>query len=174
MSGTNKVYKIAIGNVFVIPVDENYGYVGQIVGRFSAEIYVIILDATLAPDAAEADIDQALEAKPIFGTLTYEARFRPGMWQIVGNRPADSKRLLPAYKTGDPGMRNCMVENFEGTQRRPATQAEWETLPHRSTRAPMGLEKAVLAHARVRPWEDNFEKLKIGNQMPSESLFPTG
>lgn len=55
---------------------------------------------------------------------------RPGGWKVVGNRPSDAARFLPAYKRDTP--RGIFVKDFLTTRQRPATPEEAERLPARA------------------------------------------
>ena len=177
MSSINEIHNVTVGDVFLVPVDDASGYIGQIIGSYSAAIYVVILDSRIDLPLSEVDSDSArdsaLETRPIFGTLTYDSRFRSGMWKLIGHRPTNGKHFLPAYKTGDPGLGNCMVESFDSRQRRIASVAEWETLPHRGIISAMAIDRAVLWHAGRDQGGPFIEKLRYDDQvMLSQDIFP--
>lgn len=171
MSSASKVLKAKPGDVFLVPIDEHRSYVGQIIDKKRVVLYIVIFDSLVdngSPLSVKLD---ALESRPILGGLTLDARFRPGMWEIIANAPSDGSRFLPAYKTGAVDLDNVMVESFDGRKRRPATNIEAETLPFRTTHAPIGFEKAAKAYAGLADWEDRFDELVQSNNATTHDLF---
>jgi hypothetical protein len=56
---------------------------------------------------------------------------------VLENRAVDSKRYLPAYKTGTSDLGNCMVEDFKAERSGTASDFDEENIPFRKTSAPI-------------------------------------
>ena len=74
-------------------------------------------------------VDRELASRSILAGQTMDALFRPGGWKVVGNRPSEAARFLPAYKMDTP--QGVFVKDFLATRQRPATPEEVERLPLR-------------------------------------------
>ena len=61
-----------------------------------------MFDLVTTPERAAGLVDRALASRPILAGQTTEALFRPGGWKVVGNRPSEAARFLPAYKRDTP------------------------------------------------------------------------
>jgi hypothetical protein len=167
----NKISTPKDGDVFSIALGDGSAAVGQVVSSYLASHYVVLFDFVAPEDEVGSRISDALRAKPLFGGLTLDALFRPGRWQILENRAVDSKRYLPAYKTGASDLGNCKVEDFKGERSRVASDFEAENIPLRKTSAPIILERAMKAHLGLEPWHAAFDGVRLDNMVSSAELF---
>ena len=120
------------GDVFTIPLDDGRVHLGQVIAfeRFDLLFYIVVFDLVTTPE-------RALASCPILAGQTMDALFKAGGWKVVGNRPSDAARFLPAYKRDTP--RGIFVKDFLTTRQRPATPEEAERLPARALRLAHGL-----------------------------------
>ncbi|MCQ2001001.1 Imm26 family immunity protein [Arthrobacter zhaoxinii] len=160
------------GDVFKIPLGDGRAAVGQVVSTyFSGTYYVLIFDFIAAEEEVPSLVSEVLESEPLFAGLTFDALFRPGRWQMLENRPVDGRKFLPAYKIGGHTPARCMVVDFWGTRRRPATDLERETLPFRDTFSSAIFDNAIRAHAGLEPWAEYYDELRAGDIVTSAELF---
>ena len=127
------------GDVFTIPLDDGRVHLGQVIAfeRFDLLFYTVVFDLVTTPERAPGLVDRALASRPILAGQTMDALFRPGGWKVVGNRPSEAARFLPAYKRDTP--QGIFVKDFLATRQRPATPEEAERLPARALRLAHGL-----------------------------------
>ncbi|MCQ2001003.1 Imm26 family immunity protein [Arthrobacter zhaoxinii] len=159
------------GDVFKIPLGDGRAAVGQIVSKYLTSYYMVFFDFIAAEEEVPSLVTEALESEPLFAGLTYDGLFRPGRWQVLENRPVDGRKYLPAYIIGGHIPSRCKVEDFRGTRRRPATDLERETLPHRKTRSSAILDDAIRADAGLEPWVEYYDALRAGDVVTSAELF---
>ena len=101
------------GDVFTIPLDDGRVHLGQVDLLF----YTVVFDLVTTPERAPGLVDRALASRPILAGQTMDALFRPGGWKVVGNRPSEAARFLPAYKRDTP--QGIFVKDFLATRQRP-------------------------------------------------------
>ena len=170
MSKSSQVARVKVGDVFEIPIDENLSYIGQVISRYKAAWYVIVFDHAVPPGNAD-HVTAALRSPALLGGVTFDARFRPGMWTIVGNEPVDSTKYLPALTYGAQRPDGATLTNFEGTKERVATADEARRAPELTFFAPVLIERALKAHLGREPWLPDFDKLKLEGRLTSAEAF---
>jgi len=166
-----KINTLKDGDVFSISLGDGTAAVGQIVSSYLASYYVVLFDFVAPENEIRSKVSDALQTTPLFGGLTLDALFRPGRWHVLENRAVDSKRYLPAYKTGTSDLGNCMVEDFKGERSRAASDIDEENIPFRKTSAPIIFERAMKAHLGLEPWHPAFDGVRLGNVITSAELF---
>ena len=159
------------GDIFTIPLDDDQVALGQVISSLHAAYYIVVFECTLLANEIPLRIPEALQSRPFLAGLTFAALIRHGHWTVVENRPVDSKKFLPAYKTGTSQLGNCMIENFKGEVWRPATTLEGELIPFREITSPICFEEAMKAYIGLEPWNESCEGLRIGDVITSASLF---
>ncbi|MCQ1957545.1 immunity 26/phosphotriesterase HocA family protein [Arthrobacter sp. zg-Y826] len=159
------------GDVFTIPLGDGRAAVGQVVSSYTDEPYVLIYDFVAPEEEIPSLVSEALGSEALFAGLSLTGRFRWGRWQVLGNRPVDGRKFLPAYKIGWRVPGDFVVENFWGTRRRRATDLEVQILPFRETRSGAFYEHAMQAHLGLQPWHEAFDDLRIGDIVTSADLF---
>jgi len=152
-------FKLEVGDVFSVPIDDSRVGVGQVVAAYgkSAE-YFAIFDA-VAPDPASIDIDQALRARVIFLALSNDAKLYARHWIVVGNRPVAEDMPLPAWREVFSIEGRVDVVDYSGTRRRSAHESEAELLADRKFVAPMLLEDALRAKHGLEPWREYYSDM---------------
>jgi len=171
LSGTSSNKDARPGDLLAIPIGDGRAYVGQVVDRTTRAMYVVVFDCAVSAIPTPEEIANAQKANPLFATLTFDARLRPGMWTIVGNSTPDRDRFLPAFTYGAAETSGVWVTDFHDSRQRPATEDESRVIPRRKIRSPMVLEQAVLAHEGLVPWIPAFEELRYRPTPTSHQLF---
>ncbi|MCQ1957543.1 immunity 26/phosphotriesterase HocA family protein [Arthrobacter sp. zg-Y826] len=159
------------GDIFTIPLDADRVAVGQVVSSLHSAYYIVVFDFVVPASEIPLRTPEALRAKPFLAGLTFAALIRHGHWHVVDRRPVDSKKFLPAYKTGAGHLGNCMIEDFKGKVWRPATPLEEEIIPFRELTSPIRFEKAMKAHIGLDPWDESYERIRVGEVFTSADLF---
>ncbi|MCQ1957546.1 immunity 26/phosphotriesterase HocA family protein [Arthrobacter sp. zg-Y826] len=159
------------GDIFTIPLDTGRVAVGQVVASLHRAYYIVVFDVAVPANEMPLRTPEALRAKPILAGLTFDALIRHGHWHVVDHRPVDSKKFLPAYKTGAGHLGNCMIEDFKGKVWRPATPLEEEIIPFREFDSPISFEMAMKAHIGLTPWDESYERIRVGEVVTSADLF---
>ncbi|UWX98482.1 immunity 26/phosphotriesterase HocA family protein [Arthrobacter zhaoxinii] len=144
------------GDIFTIPLDDDRVALGQVISSFHAAYYIVVFECTSLANEIPLQIPEALRSRPFLAGLTFAALIRHGHWTVVENRPVDSKKFLPAYKTGTDKLGNCMIEDFKGQVWRPATALEEKLIPFREITSPIRFEKAMKAHIGLEPWDESI------------------
>lgn len=94
---------------------------------------------------------------------------RPGGWKVVGNRPSDAARFLPAYKRDTP--RGIFVKDFLTTRQRPATPEEAERLPPEHSTSPMTFQMALNSFHGLADHLDYFDTMDPDNIITAREIF---
>ncbi|MCQ2001000.1 Imm26 family immunity protein [Arthrobacter zhaoxinii] len=102
------------GDIFTIPLDDDRVALGQVISSLHAAYYIVVFDSAVPANEVPLRIPEVLQTKPFLAGLTFDALIRHGHWRVVDQRPVDSEKFLPAYKTGTRQLGNCMIENFKG------------------------------------------------------------
>ena len=164
-------FKLRLGDVFAVPIDESRVGVGQVVGMFGKNAYYLaIFDAT-AHDPDSIHVDRAISSRVMFLALSFDAKLAKGDWVIVGNNPVKEGMPLPAFKEALGAPDRVYVVDYSGERRRPARKDEAEVLPNRKVVAPVRLEKALRAKLGLEPWTEAYTDLAPNEATTSERLF---
>jgi hypothetical protein len=163
-------HSLGVGDVFVIPIDDNRVGVGQAVAMYGEDSYYLaIFEPTIDRDLGE--LDSAIDGPILFLALTFDAKVWAGDWPVVGTRPVRPDMPLPAYKqmVGVPDRFD--VVDYSGQRRRPARGTEAVWLSNRFSVAPIRLERALRAVHGVEPWDDAYAELRPSQIATTERLF---
>ncbi len=173
MARSSPVYAIREGDIFTIAIDDRHVYVGHVICKYLHAWFVVVFDECRSASEARANPTHALASRPLFGAIVFDARFRPGMWELIGHSDSQPERFAPAYSMGDPRAGRMKILNFRGTKMREATPSEADGFPRRTFNSPLVLEKAVRAHAGLERWLPTFDDLLVRNQPKSVDVFGT-
>jgi len=166
------ISRLAVGDVFIVPVGDGRVGVGQIVGTYGKDAYYFaIFDTVLPLDEAGDRLSEALACPVLFLALSMDAKLHVGHWTVVGRAPVAADMPLPAYKEAVGVPSHVEVVDYSGTRRRPATPIEAEALPNRKVVAPVRLEKALRASLGLEPWLDIFEDLRAEGRVTTADIF---
>jgi len=159
--------KAAVGDVFLIPLDEGRNGLGQLAGDWNGELYVVIYDKVVSDAASPADVDnQPLQ----FAALTLDAKLHHGDWRIIGNRKQNIETIpQPWFKVGVEGQ--TYVEARDRSVTRPATATESAALRLRTVVAPVRLENALKALHGIGEWQPRFDELRASYAKESADLI---
>lgn len=171
MGKRQRAASLNAGDIFTIPLGDGRVSVGQVILSFHTAYYIVVRDFAARVDELPLRLPEALGAEPVLAGLTFDALIGHGHWKVVGNRPVDGKKYLPAYKTGTAEMGNCMLEDFKGEVWLPATAVEAEIIPFREMTAPIRFEKAMKAHLGLEPRDDSYERIRSGKVVTSAEIF---
>jgi hypothetical protein len=170
---SSPVYAVREGDIFTIPIDDRHVYVGHVICEYLHAWFVVVFDECRTASEARANPTHALASRPLFGAIVFDARFRPGMWELIGHSDSQPDRFAPAYSMEDPRAGGMKILNFRGTKMRAAAPEEAEIFPRRTYNSPLVLEKAVRAHAGRERWLPAFDDFLVANQPKSVDVFET-
>ncbi len=150
-------FEAAMGDVFVIPISDSLMGIGQVIDVLQHELYLVVFEETRdASDSPRAD--EVCGCKPLFSTLSLDAKLWNGDWKIIGNCRRNVATIAkPLFKVLISDI--MYVESYRGSQRRPAREDEIEKLRNRTTVAPIRLEKALRAWLGLAEWNPMYEEL---------------
>ncbi|WP_159573077.1 Imm26 family immunity protein [Curtobacterium sp. 18060] len=172
MSSQQQIYPVAVGDVFTVPLDDSKVVLGQVIGKYTKALYVIIFDLVAPVRSVQTlHFSDVTAATPLLARMTLDARFRPGMWQIVGNSIPDHRRFLPAFSHGSEDYDGVHVTNFDGSRMRRATADDARRVPHLTVDSPMDVGKAVRAHHGLEPRRPVYDDLRYRPTPTSWELF---
>jgi len=164
--------RLAVGDVFVIPLGDGRAGVGQIVGAYGKDaFYFAVFDGVLPLAEVKGRAIEFLGRRVRFLALSLDAKLYVGHWTIVGHVPVAASFPLPAYKEAVGAPPGYEVVDFSGTLRRPATPAEAAKLPNRKVVAPVRLERALKAAEGLEPWHEAFDELRFHKFVTTADMF---
>lgn len=156
-----------VGDVFLVPLDEERCCIGQVAGDWKGELYVVVYDKVVPHEATPADIDGAWLQ---FAALTLDAKFYHGDWQIVGNRRDNLSQLpQPWFKVRISGVPH--IEARDRSVSRPATPEEAALLRNRTVSSPAVIDGALKALHGLEEWNPHYEKLRADYAFESARLI---
>lgn len=171
MSGQSTTNDVKPGDFLAIPLGDGRADIAHVVDQTTRALYVVVFDCPVSASPTPEEVARARTATPLFATLTFDARVRPGMWTIVGSSPPDPDHFLPAFTYAAAETNGVWVTDFHDSRQRPATEDESKSIPRRKIRSPMVLEQAVRAHEDLAPWLPAFEELRYRPTPTSRQLF---
>lgn len=148
--------KLKIGDVFLVPLDDERCGLGQLAGDWKGELYVVIYDKLVSRGASSEDV---LGAGLQFAALTLDAKLYHGDWPVIGNRQDNLSDLpQPWFKVEVDGQTH--IEARDRSVTRPATSTEAAQLRHRTVVAPVRIENALKALNGLGEWNPRFDELR--------------
>jgi len=156
-----------VGDVFLIPLDDNGWACGQLVSKWNDELYVAIFGEKVE---AQVDPGRAVSKEPMFLALTLDAKLFHGDWPIIGNIQENLPRFpQPAFKVRQSGV--VYIESRDRTVSRPAAPKETEILKYRTVSSPAVIQKAVQAHFGLGEWSSSYDGLRAEYAFDSSRLL---
>ena len=141
-----------VGDVFLIPIGDGTGYIGQVVAAEILLPYIVVFDLRVEVGRAAEEVDRALASEPLLAGLTMDGLFRPGRWTVVSHRDVENvEDYLPVFKVHTP--RGWILEDVSVSITRPASDDEVASIPYRKSRSPAIFEHALQARHGLS--EDN-------------------
>jgi len=158
--------ELAVGDVFLVPLDSERCGIGQLAGNWKGELYVVIYDKLVSRDASPGDISGAdLQ----FAALTLDAKFHYGDWPIIGNRQDNLSNVpQPWFKVGVGGETHIEARDRSVTRRATATEAAG--LRNRTVVAPVRIENALKALHGLGEWNPRYDELRADYALQSAKL----
>ena len=157
-----------VGDVFLIPIDGSRFAVGQVAGDWKGELYIVIYDLVCA--SKDVDLARVVSARPLFASLSLDAKIHCGDWLIVGNVRDNLGRIpQPVFKVNEGGQ--LFLESRDRSITRLATRSEAELLRFRTVVAPVRLENAVKAHYGIGDWSSKYDELRADYALSSSRLI---
>ncbi len=146
------------GDVFLVPLSDEYRGVGQIVEALATgELYVVLFNGKYKRESQPKVIDIAT-MEPVFASLTLDAKLWHEHWSIIGNFTDNLVNIhQPTFKVRHSGVMHA--ESLDGEKYRPINVDEEQRLQPRRTLAPIRLQNALQAYHDLRDWEPYFDDL---------------
>jgi hypothetical protein len=144
-----------VGEIFMIPIDNNYYSYGQIVTKGATSDCVVIYDILRQEHPS---LDEITSCPIVFFAHTVDVRIVDGLWPVLGNAPVPKNIVFPKYKTET--LDGYMILNHEGDIiKQEATESETEELNYLDSWSPESIEKAIVAKYGNAKWEPYYDEL---------------
>ncbi|MEN3376863.1 MAG: hypothetical protein V7604_2218 [Hyphomicrobiales bacterium] len=158
--------KAKIGDVFLIPLDEDHWAGGQVVGDWEGELYLAVFEEKYTRD--DADPMVIVDGTPAFLLLSLNAWL--GHWPILENVQYNlGEYPQPAFKIGWNGAMH--VQSRDRTIFRPASPREVEMLRYRRVSSPAAVEAAVQAYFGIGEWEPRYDEIRADYAIRSSKIL---
>ncbi|WP_375197895.1 Imm26 family immunity protein [Sphingobium sp.] len=148
--------RVKLGDVFLIPIDQGRNGLGQIVGDWKGELYIVVFDKVVNDDIAVATVDGAAIQLAV---LTLDAKLHRGDWRIIGNYQNNLGTIPQPWFKVSQGT-EMYIEARDRSYTRKATSSEDAMLRLRTVVAPVRLETALKAMHGIGNWHSRFDNLK--------------
>lgn len=162
---------LAVGDVFLIPLDDERSGAGQVVGRYGDDAYYFALYYRTYPNTQRPEASAVLNDEIAILGLSMDARFSDGTWTVIGNQPVSDDVPLPAYRESVGAPDRVDIVDYSGKVRRRSSPSEANSLRTRKVVAPIRLERALRARAGLEPWLDAYAELEPDSYVTSRAVF---
>lgn len=152
--------KAKIGDLFMIPLDQDAFGLGLVAGKWKDELYLIVFRDKFhqKSDLSEIPIESL---SPLLASSSLDAKIWHGHWPIIRENVNVSCFSQPIYKIDEPN--GIMAETFDRKSRWEIDSDVVSRLRYRKTVAPIRLENAFKASSGVSVWEPIFDELLYEN-----------
>lgn len=134
--------RIRSGDVFTIPLGDDWSVVGQIVFRFSSQVFLInVRDHLVHGQVSDDDIRRAFDVPVRYATEMVDTYLITRKWDVVTTRQVAPDSVFPNYVVGRTDR--AVVESFDGGYLRDATAADVSALGPRRTLSNVAVLNAV-------------------------------
>jgi hypothetical protein len=148
--------KVKSGDVFLVPLDNTNSVAGLVISERKHMFYIVVFEEKIKQ--TERDIAKILNGRPMFLTLTLDAKLWNGDWQIIGNaQDQTSKFPQPTFKVQYKGK--IYLESLDEQFRRVASPLEEKILDYRTVSSPAAIENAAKAKFGIVAWSDYYNVL---------------
>ncbi|WP_336719161.1 Imm26 family immunity protein [Chryseobacterium mucoviscidosis] len=171
-----KRFKLKIGDVFTIPIDNNEFGIGQIVYMPSHKHNFIMIVFDKKYNLKEdVDFDSLKDLKILFLGYTVDAKLYHKHWEIIGNNLANlSSVKFPFYKLGLPNddyPDGARLVDHEGNVLASIDKYTFENLSYESEVAPIRFQNALKAHFGMQEWiSDDYDKILYKKTLESVKI----
>jgi hypothetical protein len=168
-----KRFKLNIGDVFTIPLNENEVGFGQCItqhkktsGGFVIAIFPIKQDKNKA-----ITIEEIVKHQPIFLGYTFDAKLYHKDWEIIGNNTSNIMELkLPYNRLGTP-PEEFYLTDVESNRVAKITEDVFNTLTYKTEIAPIRYENALKAYFGLQEWkEEDYDKILYKHTLKSNEI----
>lgn len=159
--------KAKLGDVFLLPLDEQRSGIGQIAGDWNGELYVVVYDKLVSSDALPIDL---VGIPLLLAALTLDAKFYHGDWRIVGNLQESLGSIPQPWFKVSHGPK-FFIESRDRSSTRPATALEAAKLRLRTVVAPVRVESAFKAMHGIGDWNSRYDHLRPAYVIESARLI---
>jgi hypothetical protein len=151
-------FRVAAGDVFAIPVDEERAAIGVVVDKFAPGCFLGVFEGFEKRDGAAWET--AIQRPIALQAITLDLLLRNGDWPVVGKaaRPANGIEY-PLFKSMTSPPSSWEVIDYRMARVRRASRADVRDLPHHTSVSPNRVESAVRALAGLEVWDDSMDVL---------------
>lgn len=161
--------KVKAGDVFLIPLDQTTSAGGIIISDRKGELYIAVFQERL--DWNEPDTRKIVNGKPLFLTLTLDAKLWHGFWPIIGNELKLTTMFpQPVYKVQYEGK--IHMESRDRKFHRIASANEAEKLDFRTVSYPAVIEDAAKGKFGIVEWNPHYDSLLADYAIKSSKFLP--
>ena len=104
-----KKIKFNLGDIFLVPLEENLYGVGRVLKINLATVLVELYYMKPIKDVADFNFDEAKMRKPIVMAWCYDDGLRNGNWRIFGNKPINEEIEMPYFWTQDAANKKYSI-----------------------------------------------------------------
>jgi Immunity protein 26 len=157
------VKKLKVGDIFKIPISNDFDGFGQIINiPLTNNVFIIIVFDKIYDNRKILNIDEILNNKILFLGYTMDALLYHKHWTVIGNQTMNiSKIKLPYFKLGIPP--DMKIVDYKGGKIRKATKEEFEKLDYETSIAPIRYENALKAFHKFEQWDLDYDILLYDN-----------
>jgi len=160
--------KVKAGDVFLIPLEKTTSAGGMVISAWKHELYIVVFEEKFAND--QINIPKILSGKPMFLTLTLDAKLWNGDWPIVGNELEQTKSFpQPSFKVQSNGTE--YIESLDRKVCRVASDAESQILRYRKISSPAIIDEATKGKFGIVEWNSYYDALLAHYAIESSKLL---
>lgn len=108
-----KRIKFNLGDVIVIPLENDLYTVGRIMKSLHDSVFILVYKISPVKNADEINIDELYKEKDILMTWCYDTVIKKNIWPIIGNIPVEPDFKMPYFSTDD-GLGNYHLIRDDG------------------------------------------------------------
>jgi hypothetical protein len=168
-----KRFKLNVGDVFTIPLNENEVGFGQCVtphkktsGGFVIAVYSFRKDKNQT-----VDISKIVNTEPIFLGYTFDAKLYHKDWEIIGNYIENISSLkLPYNRLGTPPDEIYLID-VNSNRIAEISEEIFNELTYKTEIAPIRYENALKAYFGLQEWKaEDYDKLLYKHVLQSNEI----
>lgn len=101
--------KYKIGDVFLVPLEENFYGVGRVLKNSKATIFVELYRMKPIQNADEYHFGNVSKEPPIIRHWCYDTGIREGTWKIIDYQPVEGEIDMPFFWKQDAGDKKYYI-----------------------------------------------------------------
>ncbi|MGE8513543.1 MAG: Imm26 family immunity protein [Chryseobacterium culicis] len=171
-----KRFKLNVGDVFTIPLENDEFGIGQIVymPNHKHNFIMIVFDKKYNLKE-EVDLNGLQDLKILFLGYTVDAKLYHKDWEIIGNNLSNlSSVKFPCYKLGLPNddyPDGARLVNYKGNVIANINKSQFDKLSFQSEVGPIRFEKALKAHFGLQEWiTEDYDKILYEKTLESVKI----